>query len=148
MDFIADDLGLLVKGVGGCASVTSAFAAILLRDWHRSAQAAAISEIPMGLSADADELALQQSFFYILVMMIGGAAVAEIRTIMDSNGRDAWHRLVELYEPKTRKWTLMLLDIALHPDLSGTTSDTILDNLIQWEYIVNRYCGGKHTVER
>jgi hypothetical protein len=34
---------------------------------------------------------------------------------------------------------LMLLDITLHPDLSGTTSETILDKVMQWEYAVNRY---------
>ena len=80
------------------------------------------------LETEPEALKLQQSMFYILVMLVTGAGLSEIRNVPHQNGWEAWRRLYQRYEPSTRNRQLGLLDGVLHPQLTGT-EDSVLDKV-------------------
>ena len=73
----------------------------------RTATARAVA---VALTVNEDELALQTQLYYLMVCLLSGPALRELKTMATGNGLEAWRKLSQKYEPKTRNRQLAFLD--------------------------------------
>ncbi len=116
-----------------------AYVALLDPRYVQALLAAASSPTEVPLASDPDELVLQNTLCWIVVMLVSGSALSEVRAITDANGLEAWRRLVMRYEPRSRNRQLALLDSVLRPEFGASSADGLQDKLLRWEQEVRQY---------
>jgi hypothetical protein len=105
---------------------------------------AAASAVAIALTTNEDELALQTQLYYLMVCLLSGPVLRELKTVATGNGLEAWRKLSHKYEPKTRKRQLALLDSCLRPQLDGV-GDKFIEQLTAWEQDIEKYDCGAST---
>ncbi len=71
---------------------------------------AAASAVAVALTVNEDELALQTQLYYLMVCLLSGPVLRELTTVATGSGLEAWRKLSQKYEPKTRNRQLELHD--------------------------------------
>ena len=63
----------------------------------------------------AEHVGICHNLYYMLAMLLTGSALTEIRHVPQHNGFEAWRRLTNRFEPRSRNRQLGILEAALHP---------------------------------
>lgn len=88
-----------------------AYCTLLDSRYNGALRGAAVSGGPVGLSEEPDKLALQTQLYYLSVCSLSGPVIREIKAAVGQNGLDAWRKLSQKYEPKTRNRQLALFGL-------------------------------------
>ena len=81
---------------------------------------------------------ISQKLYYMLAMLLTHSALTEIRHIPQQNGFEAWRRLTNRFEPKSRNRQLGMLEAALHPNFAGS-DEVVRDRILEWEASIDKY---------
>ena len=96
---------------------------------------AEVTETSLGIPVDDADAKLGAALYHLLVMLVRGQGLGELKRAPAENGFEAWRLLCKKYEPTEKTRALGLL----HQVLRFTFSTDVLEDMAKWEDMIQKY---------